>query len=744
MVQNNKILTVSYGTFSCTLEGFDDAFGTMKAIAEYFRDLASDDRYFGAEPPVPDADMMALIAQREISRKVEARQDAGGGYVLRAADSKPEFAPPSKKTIHHSPRMVDKKTSEDAHLVPANPPLDHRGAPETRAFSGSQSSTVKPALDPDNFARQGTGTDKEAEAVMPLLLTGQTLAEVMARTESVMAPELIAEPVEVQEATIDSIVTRLERIRAVVSRTEIEHTTSDFAVQGDAVGFTNRGDPAEIATTLEETTSECDRNQGHSNNDQVLDSHVSMGAKSDSISDSLAPFLKQDDEIEADQTVLAGLRVDYPTEEIETKGPSKETPDGASSDSAPGSISTNLYAPVPETMALDGHKDSDDSVTDTSELNTVEDVSSSSNIASDGDDIVEQNASDLSQADHIQNFSKTDGNPDSDWIETRARAPEPTVMKVKRADLEAALAAGEFEEVSASSNAISPLTLEEEDDLDRELARIEVENTEVTEAFAESGSTDPKSIALDRSMESSAFEENSFVRADPAEELTADDDDLARLMTAIDERMETSESLTTHATYTQLRDAAAATENVLGVEQPNKSCESAEAYRADLEQIVRPRRPVASNRGPDSRACEPRPAPLKLAAGQRVDTALRTAKHGPVRPRRVAADPTEEATEETKNEDSFAEFADTVKATELPELLEAAAAYLIFVEGRAQFSRPQLMNRVRQIDTVSFDREAGLRSFGRLLKEGKIEKSGGGRFTASSDIGFRPVERAAG
>jgi hypothetical protein len=168
--------------------------------------------------------------------------------------------------------------------------------------------------------------------------------------------------------------------------------------------------------------------------------------------------------------------------------------------------------------------------------------------------------------------------------------------------------------------------------------------------------------------------------------------------------------------------------------------DNASQFRQDLAQVVRPRRPAG---GPArSQRPEMRPAPLKLVAEQRIDTPHAPVQ--PVRPRRVSARTTmQDDAAVATDPRSFTDFADEMGATQLPDLLEAAAAYMAHVEGQSQFSRPQLMTKVRQVKQDDFSREDGLRSFGKLLRDGKIQKLKGGRFTVSEDIGFKPEAKSA-
>ena len=190
--------------------------------------------------------------------------------------------------------------------------------------------------------------------------------------------------------------------------------------------------------------------------------------------------------------------------------------------------------------------------------------------------------------------------------------------------------------------------------------------------------------------------------------------------------------------FLHLRAAVAVKKADAGLAEPTTEEEEV-AYRSDLATAVKPRRPAAGAGRSERPTPTERPAPLKLVAEQRVDTAEMDTR-GTVRPRRVAL---QEAAVNIGT-DSFVEFAEDMGAHELPDLLEAAAAYMSFVEGREQFSRPQLMNKVRSVEKENFSREDGLRSFGKLLRAGKIEKIKGGRFAVTNDIGYRPDARAAG
>ena len=195
--------------------------------------------------------------------------------------------------------------------------------------------------------------------------------------------------------------------------------------------------------------------------------------------------------------------------------------------------------------------------------------------------------------------------------------------------------------------------------------------------------------------------------------------------------------------------------------RPDSASESSEIdlYREDLSKVVRPHSQSAVDSVLTSEHTPApagnTPAPLILVSEQRVDTPAITASSDAIRPRRVTVasisyndeeedDMDDQAEPSPEDVSSFAEFAEKLGAHSLTELLEAAAAYTASVEGRTSFSRPHLLRKVEFVSTRgAFNREDGMRSFGMLLREGKIQKVSHGQFAITGSSKFLSAARKA-
>ena len=799
MVGASKILTVSYGTFSCTLEGFDDSFGTMKAIAEYFRDLAADDRYFGAEPPTPDADMLQRIAEREIRRRVDAhvdgekvvlRADAGADTApeptaLRAPEPTPEPAPAPQAPAAPAPVAVEPEVEpapQPAPLADPEPEPELHAAPEAPA----------PVSDPAPAAPAASDEDSVAAKLARIRAVVQTARSAPAEADegdsSFIEDEHAAAPASAPEAQpVDLPVDEIEEaVEVAEDLTETDETPVEDEVAAEVE------EPVEdvVEDLVEDTAEELDEIEA-SGDEDIQDDYVEDTA-----------------EVEEDQPLdISALAARLSAEkealraeaEAEAEAEEIEEPVEVAFDEAAQDAITEETADFTEQEMLEEIQE----VPEENPVAVLDETAPEEVAEADAEETEEVDPAQARRAERrarraarrAQQERQPRNEGDARDAAARARA---RVMKVKRDELEDMRAsliesdlipgakadaedAPEAEPVAEQAPTEEPARIRPLRVLKRARKDAEPEVEPQAEAEIEADLTDEIPADLDTDLEDAP------IMADAEDDLDGDDalglspedeadlmaelaeverdtapatpvapadepkakapaggvTDVSRLVDEVNTKMEGTEHKRRRSAIAHLKAAVAATvaERGLGRNRDRETEDEVQRtpYRADLSAVVRP----AAK--PEAKAKMP---PLMLVSEQRIDrpttqTAQRSTGNLALRAveNDTLDDDDQDQTDDQGNifadDDTFADFAERHGAHALPDILECAAAYLARVEGQDSFTRPEVMNTVAEfMGTDKFQREDGLRAFGQLLREGPLERQGRGAFTIAATSRF--------
>ncbi|MDW3222916.1 MAG: hypothetical protein R8G34_08545 [Paracoccaceae bacterium] len=606
MTKDNRVLTLSYGTHACTLEGFENALHAVEPILEYFRDMTQDAQSGTVARLQPDAVVLAQIAARATSLAVEPSQQAG--RIVLSVIEDPLVPPPAAAA---EPTMV--KLMGDALTAAI---VQKKPDPQIAAKAAALDEET---WDPDPAVQDAP---QSAEA----FFANSTPIAYIDENDMAAPPVATHSDGRAQSVTTaspppaddDSVAAKLRRIHDVLSRE----------------------DSASAGAQSEQTS----RDQFHSKDHMAPVQNTTLTEAAEEI----AAALVEDDQI----AVLAEDVFDAEKETL------RETLNSLTSDTEP---------PLTEP------EDDDETENVFARTGPQRDAAGNNNVGT---------------------------------LRLRRDWAEGTALPSNTSDAGADKAA--FDTSTADDD--TPVTSDQPQPVKTSLRRRD------REAEGDPAAQEPAVHYCSPGFDQSAGE------------------DLSRLMAKAEHQMEDPDGATRRNAFSHLRAAVAARFADKSMRDGTTETEATKAYRSDLAEVVRPRRPVASvkrtTRRPNAQA-----TPLKLAPEQRVDIDVVMAKK-PAASQHAAT--SARASPDASAMPGFANFAEEMGATKLPDLLEAAAAYLSLVEGSKQFSSTQVITHARLAKRTPFSREEGLRAFGQLLRDGKINKLKEGRFTVSDTNSFVP------
>ena len=703
MVTSSKILTVTYGTFSCTLEGFDDPFTTLQMVAEYFRKLAAEDRHFGGVPTVPDTETLKRIAEENSRHGVAAVVDENG-ITLRKDEGEAELP------VFDSVRN-DEGQEEQAQTAP----LTFHSKRGTPAEAGTGDADAGPE-------EGGEGRADEVDTV------GLAVAGAAGAAAAAEGLRQAAVPKSVEET--------LAEIRRNVRRAESDISESDEDAE-DA-------QPAPLILTDE--ISEDDAEEGAAEEESAAsepeaapaaesaegDDEAPASEDAEAVAEEVEPEPSEEEVIAQEEVAERETALEEETAE-ESAEPAEPAPEEAPDDAA------EMPEAEPEPVAAEA----------------AEDVPSEES----EEEVVQEEEDQITAFD--EQAEQEPESPAGAYVPPANSSLTPEEEEELARDLAAAIAidgdaAPEMEQEAG------------EDEGDEEVAARR-RRAEALRAMAGEGDGD---VVVDRLLETTR---SKMDKPEQRRRLNALEQLKAAVAATEAERKVTGRASDRRAEEEQATDLAAYREDLRRARAGAPEGDAGPDVVADMQQEQQETQPEQPAESAPAPAPQPRPAaasaapqpaapPLILVSEQRIDEpetpggdeampareVAETDGNLALKPEAAPLEATGEADDEIQGipadafseATSFSDFAERIGAFEMTDLLEAAAAYTSIVEGKQRFSRAQVMSKVARLNHGDgYSKEAGLRSFGKLLREGKILRVQDGQFGISKASRFSIASR---
>ena len=685
MENAKQVLEVSYGSFACRLEGFEDSVETMKTIVAYFHDLAGHDRFMDLEPQAPDMATLARLTEDQSGSNVEIESD-GTRLSLRAipadeasddADAAPvvddeedSFAARLRRVrdvVGYDQPADDEEEDDVAEATVADDEDDEDEAAwdEEAAEAWDEDDLDDEDVEDDDADDDDDDADWHAEDHDDDL--DEEAPEVLAEAEAEAETEdsLTAEDVTEEAAPASETAEDADEEPAPKGQNPLARRLSDLARRHSEL---RSYDASEIAAATEENLSDDDDDED---------------------------FDDWDDAEEVDDPDKT--RILNPAESAAATAAA----------AALAAMSAQEKTPKSADLAPESEDDDWDSASDDEEV-----------------------AADLPE----EELAEADDDAWEDDTPEEAADAEEADGRLGPLVLTARDAARDDE----------PETQEEDFDLHAEVAKVEAEiAARRGSGLARHGL--PRSVedAMSRILSQtnqhldqpdSRRQRDAFAQLKAAVAATEAARQLGDEQAPVDPGAAFKDDLGAHEAEAEVEAEAEWAAEAAEYDAEPEPAEEPIAAAAPPLKLVRNTDPEEAFDDDDLTEAAPSeevapPAPAAQGGGRSgfMDAAS-------ARLRQIASVKKDSPADGAKD---FAGFAAAHGISDTVDMIEAAAAYLYDVDGEDDFSRPQVMKKVQNATGQEISREDGLRAFGRLLRMNKIVKLPNGRFRISDSSDYR-------